>query len=182
MRAGLCVCVCGDVLCICGLCAPSLSLLSWCAILERNAPVSCVDLFFNPGRWRHICQSGCEDRIYCLVASAQDEDRRDGGTRGRLTRTEGTRKEEGAPRVAVATGRGGLIFREVTKRMRLGRVQTAEGSRRHPTVANANAQIYIRLNFTHWPKRTSREVLTSLVTVANLDKQPFLAWSQVAKQ
>lgn len=106
--------VCEGMCCVyvaCAVCHTHLlcarSLLSWCTILERNAPVSCMDLFFNPGRWRHICQSGCEDRIYCLMASAQDEDCEDDGTQGRPALPEGTfaaaRKEEGAPRVAITT-------------------------------------------------------------------------------
>ncbi len=88
-------------------CLCLLSFLSRYTILEKNASVSCMDLFFNPGRWRHICQSGCEDGIYCLVASAQDEGCEDDGTQGRPTLPEGTfaeaRKEEGAPHVAVTT-------------------------------------------------------------------------------
>lgn len=90
------------------LCLCVLPLLSWCALLEKNAPVSCMALFFNTGTLRHICQSGCEDRIYCPMASAQDGDCEDDGTQGRPTLPEGTfaaaRKEEGAPHVAVATG------------------------------------------------------------------------------
>lgn len=76
-------------------------------ILEKNALVSCMDLFFNPWRWRHICQSGCKDRIYCHMTSDQDEECEDDGTQGGPTlpvRTFATaRKEEGAPRVVVTT-------------------------------------------------------------------------------
>ena len=90
--------------CLCGL-----PVSSWYTTLEKNAPVSCMDLFSNPGRWRHICQSGCEDRIYCLMASAQDGDCEEDGTQGRPTLPEGTfaaaRKEEGAPRVATGERR-----------------------------------------------------------------------------
>lgn len=84
--------------------------LSWYTTLEKNAPVSCMDLSFNPGRWRHICQTGCEDRIYCLAASAQDEDcEDDDGTQGRPTLPEGhvllrRGKRKELPRVAVTTG------------------------------------------------------------------------------
>lgn len=78
-------CVCRECCCIHSLCLCVLSLLSWYTILEKNVPVSCMDLFSSLGRWRHICQSGCEDWIYCLVVSAQDEDCRDDGAQGRPT-------------------------------------------------------------------------------------------------
>ena len=86
---------------------------------------------------RHICQSGCEDRIYCLMASVQDEDCEDDGTQGRPTLPEGTlateRKEEGAPH--VATTAGGCRTRKnwacnwkVAKMIRMELVWTADDS------------------------------------------------------
>lgn len=98
--------VCGGI----SLCSCVTIYITWSSclgILERNALVSCMDLFFNPWRWRHICQSRCKERIYCHMTSDQDEECEDDGTQGGPAlpvRTFATaRKEEGAPCVVVTS-------------------------------------------------------------------------------
>lgn len=106
----MCVCICGLFYILYTLFILPSCLHFLYTLLEKNAAVSCMDLFFNSGRWRYICQSGCEDRIYCPMVSAQDEDCDNDGTRGRTTLPAGAflafaaaMKEEGAPRVAITT-------------------------------------------------------------------------------
>lgn len=166
--------------CLCGL-----PVSSWYTTLEKNAPVSCMDLFSNPGRWRHICQSGCEDRIYCLMASTQDGDCEEDGTQGRPTLPEGTfaaaRKEEGAPRVATGgrrrkkNGAGGRQSLISQKRFKHDAYGTGLKCRWFSPLNWLSLLGNIGLNFTHRPKLTHCKVPLPLVTVANLDKQYFLA-------
>lgn len=165
----LCASVWRDVLSICGLCYVSHTLLMCASLLvlvySSWEECSCMILVFHSGRWRDICQSGCEDRIYCLMASAQDEVCEGWWDTGKAHPPfAAARKEEGAPRVAVTTGgcRTRKTWASEDNASNLEMLQkwcvwncfeSADDSSFSPL--NWMSLLgNIRLNFTYWPKLT----------------------------